>query len=160
MQLPYIKETQMAINFGTILDQPADDVKPPPLLPVGTYQTVIKGLPETGKSSKKETEFLKFTHRIIAALDDVDTDALNEAFPEGVAGKEIDNTLYLTQKSLFMLTDFLKNCGIDFSDGKTVRAAVDEVPNAEIGIVIKHEPSDDGQRIFARVARTVNLNAE
>jgi len=144
-------------NFASILDVPASDVKPPPLLPVGTYHTVIAGLPETGQSSQKQTDFFKFKHRIVAALEDVDQDELNEAFPEGIAGKEIDNTLYLTEKSLFMLTDMLKNCGIDFSDGKTVRAAVDETPNAEVGIFIKHEPSQDGQRIFARVARTVAL---
>lgn len=145
------------VNFAGILDQPAADVKPPPLLPPGTYHTVVQGLPETGQSSRKQTDFLKFTHRIVAALDDVDQDQLAESFPEGLAGKTIDNTLYLTEKSLFMLTDFLKNCGIDFSDGKSVRAAVDETPNAEVGIVIKHEPSEDGQRIFARVARTVAL---
>ena len=145
-------------NFAEILDQPAADVKPPPLLPVGTYHTVIAGLPESGKSSKKQTDFLKFTHRIVAALEDVDGDSLTEAFPEGVTGKEIDNTLYLTDKSLFMLTDMLKNCGVDFGDGKSIRAAVDETPNAEVGIVIKHEPSEDGQRIFARVARTVALD--
>lgn len=142
-------------NFGSILDQNIDDVKPPPLLPVGTYQTIIMGLPETGLSSKKQTEFLKFKHRIVAALEDVDQDALAEAFPDGVAGKEVDNTLYLTEKSAFMLADFLKNCGIS---GVTLRAAIDQTPNAEVGIVIKHEPSEDGQRIFARVARTVNLN--
>jgi len=146
-----------ATNFAAILDQPAADVKPPPLIPVGTYHTVLVGLPETGESSKKQTPQLKFTHRIVAALDDVDQDALAEAFPDGVSGKTVENTLYLTEKSLFMLTDFLKNCGIDFEDGKSVRAAIDETPNAEVGIVIKHEPSDDGQRIFAKVGRTVQL---
>jgi len=146
----------MALNFADILDQPATDVKPPPLLPVGTYHTVVQGLPEAGQSSKKQTNFFKFTHRIIAPLEDVDQDQLNESFPDGIAGKTVANTLYLTEASLFMLTDFLKNCGIDL-EGKSVRAAVDEVPNAEVGIVIKHEPSDDGQRIFAKVARTVAL---
>jgi hypothetical protein len=156
LQLNLFKENPMP-NFADILDQPAADVKPPPLLPAGTYHTVIAGLPEAGKSSQKQTDFFKFTHRIVAALDDVDADELAEAFPEGVQGKTIDNTLYLTEKSLFMLTDMLKNCGIDFSDGKSVRAAIDETPNAEVGVVIKHEPSQDGQRIFARVARTVAL---
>ena len=146
-----------APNFASILDQPLADVKPPPLIPVGTYHTVIQGLPETGQSSKKQTDFLKFTHRIVAPLDDVDQDALAEAFPEGVIGKTIDNTLYLTEKSLFMLADMLKNCGIDYDGTTSVRAAVDQTPNAEVGIVIKHEPSEDGQRIFARVARTVAL---
>lgn len=142
-------------NFEDILNQPAADVKPPPLLPAGTYDTVIVGLPEAGESSKKRTKFLKFSHRIIAAESDVDEDALAEAFPDGVAGKTIDNTLYLTENSLFMMTDFLKNCGIDFADGKSIRAAIEEVPNSRVRVHIKHEPSEDGQRMFARVGKTL-----
>src|SRR5258707_5367604 len=157
MMTSHTKGTQTMPNFASILDQPAADVKPPPLIPVGTYHTVIQGLPEAGQSSKKQTDYFKFTHRIVAALDDVDQGALAESFPEGITGKTIDNTLYLTEKSLFMLTDMLKNCGIDFGEDISVRAAVDQTPNAEVGIVIKHEPSEDGQRIFARVARTVAL---
>lgn len=142
------------VNFEDILNQQASDVKPPPLLPVGTYDTVIIGLPEQGKSTKKQTDFFKFTHRIIAALDDVDPDELSEAFPEGVAGKEIENTFYVTPKSIFMLTEFYKNCGIDI-EGKTVRACLDDVPNSRVRVHIKHEPSDDGQRMFAKIGRTL-----
>ena len=145
-------------DFVDILDVPAEDVKPPALLPVGTYHTVIKGLPERGKSSQKQTDFYKFTHTIVAPLNDVDADELAEAFPDGVQGKEIENTLYLTEKSLFMLTDMIKNCGVDISGGKSVRAAIDELPNSEVGILIKHEPSQDKSRIFARIARTVALD--
>lgn len=141
-------------NFASILDQPADAVKPPPLLPPGTYDTVIVGLPEAGQSAQKKTDFFKFTHRIIAAGDDVDPDELNEAFPDGVAGKTVDNTFYLTENSLFMLTEFMKNCGVEM-EGKSVRACIDEVPNSRVRIHIKHEPSQDGQRVFARVGRTL-----
>jgi hypothetical protein len=144
-------------NFEDILNQPAADVKPPPLIPVGSYHTIIQGLPETGESTKKKTKFFEFTHRFVAALEDVDQETLDEAFPDGIQGKTIKNTQYVTPASLFMLTDMLKNCGIDFSDGKSVRAAIDEVPNAEVGIVIKHEPSEDGTRVFARIARTFNM---
>lgn len=143
-------------NFADILDTPMDAVKPPALLPVGTYHTVIAGLPEQGVSSKKQTPQFTFVHRIVAALDDVDPQELAEAYPEGIQGKEIENTLYITEKSLFMLTDMLKNCGCD--PAKSVRSAIDDCPNTEVGIVIKHEPSQDGQRIFARVARTVALS--
>lgn len=155
LQLNLSKDQPMP-NFADILDTPVADVKPPALLPVGTYHTVIAGLPEQGQSSKKQTPQLTFKHRIVAALNDVDPTELAEAFPDGVQGKEITNTLYLTDKSLFMLTDMLKNCGIDPSI--SIRAALDEVPNAEVGIVIKHESDQSGQRMFARIARTVALS--
>jgi hypothetical protein len=145
------KQSDMTTSFEDILNTPMDSIKPPPLLPVGSYHTVIKGLPEKGKSKEKQTDFFKFTHRIIAALDDVDPEELETAFPEGVAGKEIDNSFYITEKSAFMLTDFLKNCGIT---GLSVREAIDNTPNAEVIIFVKHEPSQDGQRMFARVGRT------
>lgn len=141
-------------NFADILNTKVEDVLPPPLLPVGTYLTVIKGLPEQGKSSQKQTDFFKFTHRIVAADDDVDMDELNEAFPEGLIDKEIDNTIYVTAKSAFVLTDFIKNCGVEW-EGKTVAAAIDLVPNCEVKIFIKHEPIGDTGRFRATVARTL-----
>lgn len=141
-------------NFADILNQPAEDVKPPAPFPVGTYLTVIAGLPEKGKSPQKQTDFFKFTHRIVAAEDDVDANELAEAFPDGLAGKTIDNTFYLTEKSLFMLVDFIKNCGVDVT-GKSVIACVDELPNAEVKIFIKHEPVGDTGRFRATIARTL-----
>lgn len=139
-------------TFEDILNRPADTIKPPPVLPVGTYHTVIVGLPERGKSSKKQTDFFKFKHKIVAALDDVDTEALAEV-EGGVSGKELDNTFYITENSAFMLTQFLENAGIDLK-GKSLASAIDETPNREVLIHIKHEASEDGQRVFARVGYT------
>lgn len=143
-------------SFEDILNQQVDDVFPPPLLPVGTYLTVIAGLPERGKSSQKQTDFFKFSHRIVAAEDDVDQDELNEAFPDGLDGKTIDNTFYITPKSAFMLTDFIKNCiGEDAVKGKTVAASIEDLPNSEVKIFIKHEPIGDTGRFRATIARTL-----
>jgi hypothetical protein len=146
--------TNETTSFEDILNSQADDIQPPALLPVGTYITVIAGLPERGKSSQKQTDFFKFTHRIVSPDDDVDSDELNEAFPDGLAGKTIDNTFYITEKSAFMLTDFIKNCGVE-TKGKTLAACIDEVPNAEVKIFIKHEPIGDTGRFRATVARTL-----
>lgn len=140
-------------SFEDILNQQVDETVAPPVLPVGTYHTIIVGLPESGKSTQRETPFFKFTHRVLSAMDDVDEGILNEQFPEGIAGKEITNSYYITDKSAFMLADFIKNCGVDTA-GKSIRACIDELPNREVLVGIKHEPSPDGQRIFARVGRT------
>lgn len=147
---PLRKHDQMG-TFEDILNRPADDIKPPPQLPVGTYHTILVGLPERGKSSKKQTDFFKFIHKIVAPLDDVDTEALAE-IEGGVIGKEVDNTFYITEKSAFMLKDFLINCGIEV-EGKSLAACIDETPNREVLIHIKHEASDNA-RIFAKVGYT------
>lgn len=142
--------------FEDILNRPAEDIKAPPVLPVGTYHTIIAGLPERGKSSKKQTDFFKFTHKIVAPLSDVDEEALAQV-EGGVIGKTIDNTLYVTEKSAFMLKELLENTGVDLS-GKTLAAGIDEVVNREVLIVIKHESSEDGQRTFAKVGKTMPMS--
>lgn len=139
-------------TFEDILNRPADDIKPPPVLPVGTYHTVLVGLPERGKSSKKQTDYFKFVHKIVAALDDVDTEALAE-LEGGISGKEVDNTFYITEKSAFMLAQFIQNCGVE-TEGKSLAACIDETPNREVLIHIKHEASEDGQRVYAKVGST------
>lgn len=144
-------------TFEDILNRPADDIKPPPVLPVGTYHTVVIGLPEKGKSSKKQTDYFKFVHKIVAPLEDVDTEALAEV-EGGVSGKEVDNTFYITEKSAFMLVQFLQNLGVE-TEGKSLAACIDESPNREVLIHIKHEASEDGQRVFARVGSTAPVEA-
>lgn len=139
-------------TFEDILNKPADEISAPPVLPVGTYHTIVVGLPERGESREKKTPFFKFRHKIVAPLDDVSEEELVQ-IENGVAGKEVDNTFYITENSAFMLKDFLVNCGIE-TEGKTLMACIDEVPNREVLIHIRHESSQDGSRIFARVGKT------
>jgi hypothetical protein len=147
-------------NFTDILNKPADEIKPMPTLPMGSYHTVVIGLPEQGESSKKKTPFLKFTHKIIAPLSDVDPDAIAEFEADGekIAGQDVDNTFYITDKSANMLKEFIINCGVDLS-GKSMAEGLEEVPNTEVIISIKHETSDDGRRVFAKVGSTASVDA-
>lgn len=141
-------------SFEDILNQPTEDVNAPPVLPPGPYHTIVTGLPERGESREKKTPSLTFVHKIVAPLDGVDEEALAQ-IDGGVVGKEIKNTFYITQNSAFMLKDFLANCGIDL-EGKTLAGAVDEVPNREVVIFIKHDIIGDGDsaRAIAKVGRT------
>jgi hypothetical protein len=147
-------------NFEDILNRKAEDIKPPVTLPMGSYHTVVVGMPEQGKSSKKKTDFLKFTHRVVGPLGDVDPDAIAEFESDGetIAGQEIENTFYFTDKAIFMFKEFVENCGVDVA-GKTVAEWVEEVPNSEVVVHIKHETSEDGKRTFARVGSTAKLEA-
>jgi hypothetical protein len=144
-------------NFESLLDRPADDVKPPPTLPAGPYLTVLQGLPEKIESSKKKTPGFRFIHKIISPLDGVDDDAL-ALIEGGVSGKTVRNDMWVTEDSLFMLTQFLENCGVEMA-GKSISACIDETPNRQVVIFIKHESSDDGERIFAKVGKTAPADA-
>lgn len=153
-------------NISDILNRPAEDVEAPKPLPPGSYNCVVKGLPEQGESSKKKTPYLRFSFQITSARSDVDEEALTEylSAKDGstsvLAGKIMTSDYYTTEASLFMLTDMLQALGIDFSGGKSISAAIDEAPNSECVIFVAHEPSNDGKRFFARVNRVVAMEEE
>src|ERR1700734_3821716 len=65
-------------NISDILNRPAEDVEAPKPLPPGSYNCIVKGLPEQGESSKKKTPFLKFALQITSPREDVDEEALTE----------------------------------------------------------------------------------
>lgn len=147
--------TQMA-SFESILNKKADDIKLPPTLPQGSYQAILIGLPEQIESSQKKTPGLRFNLKIVAPLDDVDPDALSE-FEGGVSGKMVRYDMWSTENPIYFennLKSLLVNSGIDMA-GKSLGEGIDEVPNREVTIYIKHEPSLDGQRVNARVSRTL-----
>lgn len=141
-------------SFEDILNRNSDDISAPPVLPQGPYHTVIIGLPEQVISSQKKTPGLKFAHKIVASMDGVDEEAIDQ-IDGGVVGKVITNTLWITEGSAFMLKDFLTHCGIDLN-GKTLGAALDEVPNREVVVFIKHDIIGEGDsaRTIAKVGRT------
>lgn len=152
-------------NISDILNRPAEDVEAPKPLPVGSYNAIVVGLPEQGESSKKKTPYLRFSYKITSPREDVDEEAITE-YETGkdgektpIAGKILTSDYYLTNDALFMLTDMLEALGIDFTDGKSVSAAIDESPNCECVVFVKHEPLNDGRRFFARVGRVASAAA-
>lgn len=145
----------MAEKFASILDKPVEEIEAPKPLPVGTYVAVVQGPPEHGKSAKKETPFVRFTYKILQAGEDVDTEEL-EAFGE-LGEKTMKDTYYLTDEAGYRLKDTLANMGLELKDGQTMRALLDETPGCQLGIYVKHEASDDGQKVYANIGSTIKL---
>ena len=150
-----------APNFAPILDRSPTEVEKPKPLPQGSYVTILKGMPKYDKSTKKQTEYVEFTHQIVSAGGDVDEDALTEAqtAPDGsvraLQDVTIRNTYYLTENSLWRLKQFLADCGFDVEEeGGSFRQMIEETPGVSVGIYVKHEPSSDGQSVFATVSGT------
>ena len=143
-------QTQTSPNFGALLDKPASDIERPKPLPQGSYHCIVKGLPRFDKSSKKFTEFVEFTLQPTAAGEDVDEEDL--AAMGGIANKTIRATYYITEDALWRLKDFLSHCGIE-EDG-SLRNTIDQTPNCEVIAFIKHRASEDGQSVFAELAKT------
>lgn len=144
-------------NFGAILDKAPTDIKAPTALPVGTYLTVVQGLPRYDKSTKKGTEYAEYTLSILQAGEDVDPDEL-AAVEGGVAGKTIKATFYLTDNSLWRLKEFFEHCGLDVEKADSLRELMDQPQGQQVLAYMKHESStsDDGKttRVFARLGGT------
>ncbi len=149
---------QTAPNFGTLLDKPSSEVERPKPLPQGSYLCVVKGVPRFDKSSKKQTEFVEFTLAVQSAGEDVDEDDMKAwmSKADGTRRRLQDATIratyYITEDSMFRLKDFLDHCGVE--DDGTMRQRIDEAPNSQVIAFIKHRASDDGESVFAELAKT------
>jgi|SRR5215471_19118458 len=145
--------------FGDILDMPSKDIEPPKNAPQGTYVTVVQGLPRYDKSSRKGTEFVEFTLGFLQAADDVDEDEI-KAWLTSADGsvaplqeKTIRVTYYLTENSIYRLKQFCDDCGVD-EDDHSLRQRVELAAGCQVLAHVKHQPSEDGTRMFANVDRT------
>lgn len=138
-------------NFAALLEKPATDVERPKALPAGTYLCVVKGLPENGESSQKKTPFVRFNLQPLAAQEDVDAEALKEM--GGLEGKTIRDTYYVTEDALYRLKEFLEHLGVE-PDDKSIAQMISEAPGCQVLVSIRHRASQDGENVFAEVAKT------
>lgn len=144
-----------AQTFGSILDRAPADVEKPKPAPIGSYKTQIVGQPRFDKSSKKQTEFVEFTHKLISAGEDVDEDELKAYLGDRKLSEvTMKNTYYLTEASLWRLKEFLEHSGIDLDSVDSLREGIEATPGVEVGIFVNHEPSQDGESFFARINKT------
>ena len=150
-------QPSLAPNFSDILDKPASETEKPKPLPVGGYVCVVKGLPRRDKSSKKGTPFVEFTLQPLEVLEDVDADELTAM--GGFTNKTIKATYYLTDDALWRLKDFLEHCGIEIADGASYSQLIEETPNCQVIAYLRHEASEDGTSIYARLGKTAPISA-
>ena len=141
-------------NLSVILDRPATEFNAPPPMPTGGDHCVVSGLPEQIESSVKKTPGFRFLLKPVAVDEDVDAQELETI--GGLEGKMIRNDMWLTENSAFMLREFLEHCGID-SEGKTLSQMIDECPNTEVMVYIKHTPLQGRDGFRAEVAKTAPM---
>lgn len=144
-------------NLTSILDRAPSEVEKPKPLPVGTYNTVLVGLPREDKSAKKQTPFIEFTHKFISAGEDVDSEELAAALGDrALADVTMKNVFYLTEGSAWRLKEFLRDCGFDVESGDaSMREMCEQSAGSAVGVTIIHRPSQDGQSMFAEIGKTV-----
>ena len=118
-------------DFTSLLHKNTAEIQRPWTLPSGTYTLLILGY-EFGKSSRKETPYVRYKFQCQSFDQDVD--------PADLEGKdwqkkEIRDDFYLTKDAMYRLVDFIKVSGVNTEGrmldelvpeavGKTVKAAV------------------------------------
>lgn len=147
-------------NFGSILDKTSSEVDRPKALPAGTYVCVVNGLPRQDKSTKKGTEYVEFSLKILAPTDSVDQEALQTALAradgsvKSLQEQAIRATYYLTEDALWRLTKFLDDDLQIEEEGQALRQKINEAPGRQVLATLRHKASDDGQTVYAELAST------
>ena len=145
-------------QFETVLDRPSSSIERPKPAPVGEYACVVIGQPREDKSTKKQTPFVEFTLKFLSAMESVDEDALDAWLGEKkLQEMTIQYTFYLTEGAAWRLVKFLDDLEAGDED-MSLRQRIAETPNKEIIVTIRHEPSEDGESMFARIGSTAKAS--
>jgi hypothetical protein len=139
-------------SFEEILNMPGSEIKPPAAYPVGTYHCIIDGPPENGQSSQKGTDYFRFKYKILGIDKDVNP---QEAAEQQVVGKVFTSDFYVADGITWRLTEMLVNCGID--EKLPLKQMIAEAPGKQLWVKLRHEPSQDGKRVFHRLDSTAHV---
>ena len=143
----------MSANFNDILNQPVADIADPELLPAGLVALTVLSY-ETGESSRKKTPYVQVNFSIDDYLEADDESEL-AAFGNA-AGKKTKTQFYMSPNAQFMLRDFLQD-HVQVTEGATIAEQLEEAKGLSCAGRIDHEFSEDGERTFARLNKTLPL---
>jgi len=136
----------MAVDMQKLLGKKVEDAKREPKLPKGLWKLLCLGSKQT-KSSKKGTDGVEFSFKVLEAGNDVDVNELGlwrddmkslEANPDDV---KRSHTFYLTEKSftLVMLREFIERCGVAIT-GRSFEECIPECQGRQVWGSVVHEP--------------------
>ena len=140
-------------SFEEILNVDSSEIDRPKPAPAGTYDAMVDGLPEYGKSSKKQTPYIQWNIKLMTPKDDVSLDDLQAA--GGIHNKYTRFTVWLPngKADRYKINDFCDKCGVPQGN---LQDRVDQTPNCYIGIVLKHTILDDNNTV-AEVKKTFSI---
>jgi len=140
--------------FSEVLDLRSKDIKKLEPLPAGSYQATVAGLPTIEPVGKNKTPAAKFT--MTGFIPRQNTDSAEVAKCGDIAKREIIHTTFLTESAAWRLKKFLDDLGIEEGE-KTLKERIDQVPNRQCVVHIKHTMSNDNNTVYAEIAKTSKL---
>lgn len=143
------------VNFGELLNVQVDSVERPKSFPINSYDTIIASY-EYGKSSQKETPFVRFWCKLLGPQEDVDEELFEEAggLEALAARKPIKLDFYLTDGAMYRLREFLEDT-LDLScSGRTFDSVIPEAVNVSFTATIKHDAGNKPGEVYMNIADT------
>ena len=155
----------MSTRFADMLDRKAEDIKAPPVIPIGHYLFQVREHPNNEEVKSEKTgvlyDRLRFSVACVSAVE-VDEDSLKD-FGK-VAGyrmrvdfwfntdEDADNA---RESALNRLKQFILACGVDFEEGTPLSEAVAATPGTQfMGEVTHTVDARDSERVYAEISRT------
>lgn len=151
------------MNFLEALDTRLEDIKRPPMLPVGHYRAQVKKIPEIIDEHERY-QYVEFYFQIIGAEEDVDPTELQEF---GNVSGEIRTRRFLFDKeeersfrrTEYQLRKFLTDhLNIDGAESMPMRQALDAAPGHSCLVQIgRRADKQDKKIIYEDVKGTAPL---
>ena len=144
----------MAMNFNSVLDTKLEDIKQPPLVPVGTYRGSVKKAPNINTSNDGKWEIVDFPIQLVEAQEDVDAEALatyGQLGPNAMTNKKF---MFNTEDdAAFKRTEYdMRRFLIDHLQCATPDMSLKEAINASMGaqclVFMKWTADEDNPELF------------
>ena len=138
-------------DLRTLLDTPADDIKKPPVWPVGDYHGFIEKY-ETGESREKKTPFIRVFIKATRA-----DESINPELLEGIdfsKGRSFRTDFYLLEdkSSHWRLKEFLEKIGLS-TEGQTLAALVPQMVSKPVRFALTQRANNDNTELFNEVVQ-------
>ena len=140
-------------NFQSILQKPIEEIKAPSPMPIGSYLCRVTKF-EFGESRDKKTPFVMYTLVPYQAEEDVDR-ALLEAI-EGLEGKELRLTFYITEDAAFRLREFLEN-DVEVA-GTNLEAMIPQASGQPVGVYVGQRVDKDTGKVYSEIKKTFKVS--
>lgn len=119
----------MATSFKELLGKKADDAKPQPAYPAGTYYGKL-GKYTFGDQNKNKTPYVRFNVTATGLGEDVDEQEFNQLGIK-LGEKQFRLDFFLTDEADYRLKDFIQSLGIETA-GKTFNELLPDLPGSDI----------------------------
>lgn len=135
-------------DLRTLLDVPADDVKKPPVWPVGDYHGFIEKY-EPGETREKKTPFIRVILKPTRAGEGIPSDLL-EGIDVTKRTFRVDFYLMEDKSQHWRLKDFLEKIGLS-TEGQSLAALVPQMVGKPVRFTVTQKANQDNTEMFNEV---------